>query len=428
MAAKPLHIAWLGPKPTDDGGAQEVGTQLLSGLTARGHRIDCFFPSSGRPLPERLLGNDNLTFNWGTSNWTWGRWYSRTRLTALVSGMVARGVSLIRLRREIERRHTDDPYDIVYQFSTIESLGVPARLTRTVPLVIHPEAHAAGELRELVAERALAKRCHARARFAAIVTIMAARSVVQRVRIRRARLLICISSVFRDRMVKDYGFPPGDTVVIPNPVRISRFAASSRPPGEPPRVLVLGRIAVRKGVEDVVAVAQVLRDRGPEVRFRVVGSPSLWSDYTPLLEDLPAENGEYVGSVEASAIPGELAASDLLLQPSKYEPFGLTVGEALAAGVPVVATDEVGAIEGVDRTVAAEAPAGDVAALAAATVEMLERLRADPERTRALARAEAERLFAPEVVCEQVAGALQRLLTAAADDAGLLAGSAAAAE
>ncbi len=62
-----------------------------------------------------------------------------------------------------------------------------------------------------------------------------------------------------------------------------------------------------------------------------------------MLEDLPTENAEYVGPVSDTEIPGLLRESDVLLQASRYEPFGLTVGEALAAGVPVIATSEVGA-------------------------------------------------------------------------------------
>jgi glycosyltransferase involved in cell wall biosynthesis len=413
MAGRSLHIAWLGPKPGEDGGAQGVATDLLAGLTALGYRIDCFFPSSGSTLPERLAGIENLTFNWGTSDWKWGRWYSRTRLTAFMSGMVARSISLVRLRREIAARHERDPYDIIYQFSTIESLGVPGRLTRTVPLVIHPEAHSAGELRELIAERRLGLRCQTRLRFATIAAIMLLRALVQRVRIRRARLLICISSVFRDRLIRDYGFPAGDTTIVQNSVRLDRFTPLEHPQGEPPTVLVLGRIAVRKGIEDVVAVARASLERGSDVRFRVVGAPSLFSDYTPLLEDLPAENSEYVGAVAASDIPGQLAETDLLLAPSRYEPFGLTVGEALAAGVPVVGTSEVGAIEYVDRSVAAEVAPGDVPALVDAIAEMLERFRAAPAEMRAKARAEAERLFAPEVICGQLASALEQLVAAA---------------
>lgn len=410
MSARTLHIAWLGPAPGEDGGVPGVASELLHGLAQLGHRIDCFFPSSGQPVPARLADEDNLTFLWGTSEWKWDRWYSRTRIAAFASGMVARGLASVRLRRQILARHAQDPYDVVYQFSSIESLAVPSRMTRTVPLVIHPETHSAGELRALIAERREGLRCHPPQRLLAVAAIMLARALLQRVRIRRARLLVCISAVFRDHMVRDYHFPAAATMVVPNPVRLERFPPRERTLGEPPTVLVLGRIAVRKGVEDVVAVAKVLLERGADVRIRIVGGPSLWSDYTPLLEDLPRENSEYVGPLAPSEIPGELERSDVLLQASHYEPFALTVAEALAAGLPVIGTSEVGAIEGIERHVAREVPPGDVQAMASAIVQMLEDLAADPEAVAELARAEAARQFAPEVVCAKIDAALEKLV------------------
>jgi glycosyltransferase involved in cell wall biosynthesis len=191
-------------------------------------------------------------------------------------------------------------------------------------------------------------------------------------------------------------------------VRLERFAGSDlhRAIGAPPTVLVLGRISARKGIEDVVAMAWLLQKRGVDARIRVVGGPSLWSDYSKLLADLPPQNSEFVGRIAPAEIPAELGRADVLVQASKYEPFGLTVGEALAAGVQVVATSEVGAIEDIDRAVVTERAPGDAEGLAAAVAEVLEQLEQDAPRLRSQAHAEAERRFAPEVVCRQVSDAL----------------------
>lgn len=410
MPAKALRIAWLGPVPGGDTGVTGVNAELLHGLAALGHRIDCFFPSAGHPLPPHLAEDENLEFIWGTNTWQWNRWYSRGKFAAFASGLLSRGLASVRLRREIAHRHRRDPYDLVYQFSTIEAPAVPSILRRTVPLVMHPETHSAGELRWLIAERRLSGRCQPRYILVAVIAIMALRTLIQRIRIRRARLLVCVSSVFRDHLVRDYGFPVEATIVVPNPVRIDRFATAGGRTGDPPTVLVLGRVSTRKGIEDVVAVARVLLERDADVRLRVVGGPSLWSDYTKLLEDLPAENAEYAGSVSASEVPGLLVQSDILLQASKYEPFALTVAEALASGVPVVATTEVGAIEGVDRSVVSEVKPGDVDGIASAITALLDRLKTDPAEMRSKARSEAERLFARDVVCEQISLALEQLL------------------
>lgn len=415
VLGRPLRIAWVGvlPSARESGGVPGVAMELLDGLTGLGHRIDCFAPATEHALPERLHGNERIRFIWGRSSWRWDRWYSRTKITAFLSGLIARSLASLALRREVARRHREEPYDLIYQFSTIEAAAVPARVAREAPLVIHPETHAAGELRFLISERRLSFRCQPRLTFLIATTVMGLRALVQKSKIRRARLLVCISSVFRDHLVEDYGFPRERTVVIPNPVRIARFPVPEGRLERAPTVLALGRIAVRKGVEDVVEVARLLRERDPGVRLRVVGGPGLWSDYTKLLEDLPPENSEYIQRIPPAEIPDELARTGVLLQASKYEPFALTVAEALAAGVPVVATSEVGAVESVDRSVVAVVTPGDVEAMTGAITTMLERMSSEPARIEATARAEAERLFAPDVVCASISEALQRLVLGA---------------
>ena len=416
MSDRPLHIAWIGFAPTETGGVPGVATDLLHGLAAHGHRIDCFFAGEEHELPPRLDGLSGISYVWGRSRWRAGRWYSRTRFTGLASHLLARSFGSLRLRGELAARHERDPYDLVYQFANVENLALPAKLRRTVPLVMHPETHSAGELRFLIAERRLSFRCQPLYTFALAVLVLALRSRIQRQKIRNARLLVCISSVFRDHMARDYGYPLQRTVVVPNPVRLERFAPQQRAVGEPPVILVLGRVAARKGVENVVELAKLLLARGVDVRVRVVGGTSLWSNYLKLLEDLPPENSEYAGHVDSKRVPQEIADSDMLLQASKYEPFALTVAEALAAGVPVIGTTEVGAVEGVDRAVAAAVAPGDVEGLAAAVCDTLERLRRDRAGLSALARQEAERLFAPEVVGEQLSLALEALVFGAAGE------------
>jgi glycosyltransferase involved in cell wall biosynthesis len=408
---RPLRIAWLGGGPAESGGAPGVVTELLDGLSRRGHQIDCFVPGAVRYVPEHLCNRANLQFISGTNKWRWDRWYSRTKITSFASGLIARASGALRLRRELVERHERDPYDVIFQNQTIESLGVPAKLARVVPLVVRPDTHQAGELRWLIAERRLAFSCQPRYVFFLVAAIMAFRALVQAWQIRRASLLICISGVFRDHIVHDYRFPREKTVVIANPVRLDRFTADpQRALGEPPVVLVPTRLSLRKGLEDVVQVARRLAQRGADAQIRVVGGPSTWSDYSKLLDQLPAESSQYGGRVAPRDMPDELRRSDVVLVTSKYEPFGLTVAEALASGVPVIATREVGAIEGVDSRVATAVAPGDVAAIEAAIEQTLQRLRTSGAELRSLARAEAERRFARDVIGEQISDALERLV------------------
>ncbi|HEY1450097.1 MAG TPA: glycosyltransferase family 4 protein [Solirubrobacteraceae bacterium] len=422
MPGHRLRIAYLGPDPGGYSGVRAVAAELIGGLARRGHEVDCFLlapegqPEAGIAGDETIAfgeGNlafgENVTLIWGTNGWRWDRWYSRNKFTAFASGLVARAFASLRMRRTVKQHHRRRPYDLIYQFSAIETFGVPRRLRPQAPLVIHPETHLAGELRWLIAERRLALRCHSRSNYAAVFAIALLRTLVQRRAIRRASLLVCISEVFRDHIVRDYRFPLRRTTVAPNPIRTERFALGERPVGDPATVLVLGRISARKGVETVIDAARLALARDMGVRFRVVGGPSLWSDYTCLLEDLPRENAEYAGSASAAEVVEHLRECDVLLQASRYEPFGLTVAEALAAGVPVVATTEVGAIENVNRSVVREVAPGDAEAVADAIGSLLDQLKAAPAETRTLAHAEARRLFEPDVVCGQISAALEEL-------------------
>jgi len=373
--------------------------------------IDCYFPGAGHQLPARIAAHGNLTVTWGSSKLKGNRWYNKLPVGTFASGLSSRALSSLRLRREIARRHRERPYDLIYQNQWIESVGVPSSVLRSAPLVVRPDTESASELRCLIAERELSFRCQPRYVFFVVAAILFLRAQLQRVMIRRASLLVCISRVFRDHLVEDYDFPRGSTAVVPNPVCLERFAFNAaKPPGEPPIVLVPVRVSVRKGLEDVVEIAKLLRDRGVRVRLRVVGGASLWSDYTKLLEDLPGETAEYAGRVAHGDMPAEYANSDMMLLASKFDPCPMAVLEGLACGVPIVATTEVGSTEGVEATVAQRLQPGDVEGMARAIEQMLDRVRAQPEQMRSLARAEAERLFAPEVICGQLSAALERLV------------------
>jgi glycosyltransferase involved in cell wall biosynthesis len=412
--SEPLHIAWMGSGPShrESGGAPGVAAELLLGLAARGHRIDCFLPGTGYEPPPRIAEQPNIRFVWGTHEGRWDRWYARVRVAQFVGGLWGRAFGSIRLRRAVLARHRSDPFDIAFQFNNIETLAMPRRLRAELPLVIQPGTHSAGELRYMLREWRLALRCMPFYTLPLMTAVLCVRSVVQRAMVRRARLVICISSVFRDHVVRDYGLPVERTVVIGNPVRVERFAQAEMDRGleDPPRVLVLGRVVARKGIEDVVAVARLLQEHGSRAHVRVIGGPSLWSDYTKLLAELPEENAEYVGRIPPKEVPAELAHADVLLQASSYEPFGLTVVEALASGVPVVATTEVGAIEGVDPALARLTRPGEVARMAEEIEAALAELAAAPEQTRTRAREEAGRLFASDTICERVSRALEELV------------------
>lgn len=181
------------------------------------------------------------------------------------------------------------------------------------------------------------------------------------------------------------GVPPSRINLVPSGVDLSRFhpdvAADARG-ARAPRILSVGRLVERKGYADLVDALPLV----PEAELVVVGGPppeGLAADpVARRLTTLARERGvadrvRLVGAVPKEEMPAWYRSADLLACAPWYEPFGLTPLEAMACGVPVVAT----AVGGLTDTVAdgvtgVLVPPRNPAALADALRDLL----ADPLR------------------------------------------------
>ena len=330
----------------------------------------------------------------------------RSPLLMFVWGQTRRAIAQRRLAARMVDEHRRKPYDAVYQFSQPELLALRSRRRRLPPIVVHPEVHAAGELGWHKREDALVRRGESRVRTMIVRGMLAVRSVLQGRDLRSVAAVICPSSVFARQLARDYRVPDRKLHVLPNPIDLQRFMPGA-PSRRPREILFVSRMSVRKGVEMVVELSHRLDDLAGDVRIVVVGDMSLWSDYRPLLASLNLRVAEYRGYVDPSELPILLGGASLLVQPSHYEPFALTVGEALASGTPVVISDSVGAGEWLDESCATIFPAGDADGFEAAVRSMLARLAESEEAIRTSARRTAERSFAPDDVARAAAAVVR---------------------
>jgi glycosyltransferase involved in cell wall biosynthesis len=406
-----MRIAWLGAGPTGGGGVGGVARLILSELVDRGHEIDCYLVGDPRNLPE-LPETPRLQVTVAGLWWQWDRWYSRTPKRAFVSGLAARALAQRQLSTRLLAQHRWRPYDLIYQFSNIEMFGIQRHLDELPPIVVHPETHIAGELYWYRAESALRHRCEPRWRSAAIRAVLGIRCRRQRRDIQHADLVVCISESFRRHLTEDYGVAPERTALVPNPIDIGAFPVDLHDAEAPTNITFVGRISVRKGIDQLVELSHRLDQLGEKVRLVVIGGHTLWSDYRPLLEGLNPKIGEVLGAVPAEEMAQRFAVADLLVQPSTYEPFGLTVAEALASGTPVVVTDAVGAGDFVDGPAVMKVPILDVDALDDAVRTMIGRVDREGRALRLAARAEAERAFALDHVVDRLEEALEGLVLA----------------
>ncbi|MBC6981840.1 glycosyltransferase [Caulobacter sp. 17J80-11] len=143
-------------------------------------------------------------------------------------------------------------------------------------------------------------------------------------------------------------------------VALARSAADAH--GAPLLVFV-GRLAPVKGVDLLIAAFRAVAPA--HARLAILGDGVL----RPALEALAAGDGRitFAGHVRNPAAWYE--AADLLVMPSRAEPFGLVALEAMARGAPIVATRAGGLSEILSETPARLVPPGDEGELARALAE-----------------------------------------------------------
>jgi D-inositol-3-phosphate glycosyltransferase len=192
------------------------------------------------------------------------------------------------------------------------------------------------------------------------------------------------------------GVPRTHMTLVPSGVNIERFRPDGPSmPRDPhrPRILTVGRLVERKGFEDIIRALPGV----PEAELVVVGGPPdgcLDDDpYARRLRELAArcrvaDRVTLAGAVPSHEMPTWYRSADVVVAAPWYEPFGLTPLEAMACGVPVVATAVGGLTDTVvDRVTGDLVPPREPRALGAA----LDRLLVDDVRRYAYAAAAVDR-------------------------------------
>ena len=181
-------------------------------------------------------------------------------------------------------------------------------------------------------------------------------------------------------------------------------ALRERAPGDPLRIVYVGRLAPRKGTDTAVDALGELRRRGVDAHLDLYGS------VFPGYEWFEAELRDAVRRDGTDAhVAGPWAAyadADVVVMPSRAEPFGNVAVEAMHARRPVVAA----AVQGLTETIAdgvtgLHVPADDAGALA----DAVQRLARDPALARRIAEA-GHRSAAEQFSVATYRGRIARLL------------------
>ena len=139
-------------------------------------------------------------------------------------------------------------------------------------------------------------------------------------------------------------------------------------------VIFAGKLTGAKGVDVLLRAAKLYEKQEPRTLTLIVGDGEEMGSLRALAGELGLETVRFLGNVDQGSLRRLYCISDVDLVPSRKEAFGLVALEAMACGLPVVASDVGGLPDFVNDEVGALVRAEDPEALAEAILSTLKRL------------------------------------------------------
>jgi len=115
-------------------------------------------------------------------------------------------------------------------------------------------------------------------------------------------------------------------------------------PTDKPLILYASKLIPRKRPHDLLAAFRALRERGSAAGLVFVGSGELEPSLLEYASKHELADVHFAGFQNQSALPKFYAVADIFVLPSEDEPWGLVINEVMCVGVPVVASEDIGAV------------------------------------------------------------------------------------
>ena len=200
---------------------------------------------------------------------------------------------------------------------------------------------------------------------------------IERLALRRARRILCVSDYTRTEMRRRIDLPETRFAVVPNaldPYLVVELTDPPRP--AEPVILAVARLDATegyKGVDHLIEALPAVRRTVPAARLRVIGTGS----DLPRLRGLASRLGlggavEFAGAVDDETLREAYRACALFALPSRGEGFGIVFLEAMAQGKPCLGARAGAVPEIVDESSGVLAGYGDVAEIARQAVWALQ--------------------------------------------------------
>jgi glycosyltransferase involved in cell wall biosynthesis len=166
------------------------------------------------------------------------------------------------------------------------------------------------------------------------------RSIYYRIAYRMADRVFADSEAVRSMLVNSIGVPEQKISTLPIAgVDTDKFRPGEQTTDDEIKIGTIGRLVEQKGYLDLLETVRQM----PAYEFHVIGDGPQY----PKLTTQAPENIQFHGRVDDTEFLGQLQEWDIYFQPSKYEGLCMTVIEAMACELPVVASSVGGITESV---------------------------------------------------------------------------------
>ncbi len=184
--------------------------------------------------------------------------------------------------------------------------------------------------------------------------------------------ILTVSDCAREDISRDFDIPPERFRIVPNGINTDLFHPLPGVTKDRHRLIVTNSADTPlKGLGYLMRAIAMVRHRRP-IRLVVVGQPKSNGVIENLVRRLDLGNQvTFTGRISNAAFIHQYARAAIAVVPSVYEGFGLPAGEAMACGVPVIATTG-GALPEVVGDAGVLVPPQDSRALAAAIEDLLD--------------------------------------------------------
>jgi len=148
----------------------------------------------------------------------------------------------------------------------------------------------------------------------------------------KAHKVITISTSVAQQIKKHYNFDK--LVIIPNGVDINNFYPSEVPGNY---LLYVGRLGHGKGLFDLLDAFKLINEQ--DLKLIIVGEGELKTKLLLKIEKESISNVELIGHIENEDLPNVYQNARIFVFPSLYEGLPTAILEAMASGLPIIATD-----------------------------------------------------------------------------------------